>query len=559
MSTRTDKSSAPPPPPGFGVRLRQRFAAARAGSSFATMLAIRDTTSEAQKSRLPQMAAALSYRTIFGMIPMIVVALVAVKAFFATEEDMAKVLGDAMRYAGLADISVKEEIQPDTAHWVTLAGAPVYLPPPETLAAAREAPPPPASVESGRLDDWITNLVQRVGEIKWGTIGLIGLATLIYAALGMLVELERAFNQIYRVPTGRSWPRRITQYWTILTLGSLFLVATFYVGEQFKAWAVRVAEHQGFVEGGSEGITIALIGYGVTVAISTLLFLLMYTTIPNTKVQLRAAIAGALVAALLWEAGKWGFTQYVRFSASASYARLYGSIALIPLFLLWVYFTWLITLFGLHVAYQLQHVRQHTIAKPAEEIEPVIIDPSSILSIAGLLAHRFDKGEPATAREISERLAIRQPLAVRMLDQLVASSLAHKVEVATDEKAYTLARPPEKIAAEELLRVGEGMAGPADPDPDSVSSALRRSRLEFVQGKSLASLLGSNGALKGSVGEASPAALSLDAGANGSTAASPGGTGLSEPAQRLRERLAADPANPSSGPGPVVEENRPAQ
>ncbi|MFM9994681.1 MAG: YhjD/YihY/BrkB family envelope integrity protein [Phycisphaerales bacterium] len=493
---------APPAPP-------QPAAGSTAARS--AVRALRDTASEAQRSRIPQMAAALSYRTIFGLIPMLVVALVAVKQFFATPEDMARVLGDAMSYAGLSDISLESAdpefmgppLPPDLA-----APAPAGA---ESGAGAVSPPVPPVEpARSARLDRWITELVQRVGEVRWGTIGGIGMAMLIYAALAMLVEMERAFNQIYRVPVGRSWPRRITQYWTVLTLGTLGLVATFYVGEQFKAWAIEVAKTRGFTAGGG-GMTVALIGYSVTVVISTLLFLLAYTTVPNTRVQFRAALAGALVAGLLWEAGKWGFTQYVRYSASDSYARLYGSIALVPLFLLWVYFTWLITLFGLQVSYQIQHVQRRTVATPTEEIEPVIVDPSAILSVAGLLAERFLSGEPVSARETAERLSIHEPIARRMLEQLVSAGIAHQVYRGAEERAYALARAPERIDAEQVLSIGEGLGGraglrsDADPTPaantpepkppDPFTETLRRSRHDAVQGRSLASIVGLTGVL----------------------------------------------------------------
>ncbi|HWQ28598.1 MAG TPA: YhjD/YihY/BrkB family envelope integrity protein, partial [Dehalococcoidia bacterium] len=143
-------------------------------------------------------------------------------------------------------------------------------------------------------------------------------------------------------PAGRSWARRITQYWTLLTLGTILLFTTFYVGEKFKSWAADVGESTGLM--GRGPVALAVIGYSVTVVISTLLLLLAYLTVPNTKVRWRPALVGAFVAAVLWEAGKWGFTQYLRYSAA--YERIYGSIALIPLFLLWVYLTWLIVLLG---------------------------------------------------------------------------------------------------------------------------------------------------------------------------------------------------------------------
>ena len=65
--------------------------------------------------------------------------------------------------------------------------------------------------------------------IAFQAIGAIGVLMLIYAAISMLIEVERAFNDIYRAPTGRAWGRRIPLYWTVLTLGVIFILATFFV------------------------------------------------------------------------------------------------------------------------------------------------------------------------------------------------------------------------------------------------------------------------------------------------------------------------------------------
>lgn len=455
-----------------------------------TVSAVRETAADARRSRLPQMAAALAFRTLFSLIPMIVVGLVLLRSF-ATDEDIEKVLSRAFEYAGINEIAVEDRPVSAGPQWMFLNGVPVAVP----AAAAPGADEPVPAPRSARLDKFIRDLVQRVSSIPFVKIGWLGLILLFYAAISMLVEVERAFNQIYRVPLGRSWARRITQYWTLLTLGTAFLVATFFVGEQFKSWAIRLTESQGF---GGGGITVAFIGFGVTVAISTLLFLLAYTTVPNTRVALPAALAGAFVAGILWETGKWGFTQYLRMSSTSGYARLYGSVALIPLFMLWVYVTWVIALFGLQVAYHIQHVRQRTIAQPNEALEPAIVDPAAMLSLMARLAERFDKGESADAPQLAAQLRLQRPIVKQMLDRLAEAGLVHRLESEEGpdgHERFVLARPPQRISAEDVLTLAEELAGDSeDGGRGGLALAMRRSRHDAVRGKDLASLVDGNGA-----------------------------------------------------------------
>jgi membrane protein len=364
---------------------------------------------------------------------------------------------------------------------------------------AEAQPPPPVRAH---LDKWITDLVQRVGAINFRAISIIGLLALIYAAIAMLVEIERSFNQVYRVPIGRSWPRRIAQYWTLLTLGTIFLAATFYIGQKFTAWIIASAANGGWgsLGGGGEQQTalLAAAGYFSTVAISTVLFLLAYTIVPNTRVKLLPALGGALVAALLWETGKWGFTQYLTFSAG--YARLYGSIALIPLFLLWVYVTWIVVLFGLSVSYYLQHGRRRTQAASRDlVVQPAIIDPGAIVAVMLILARRFEKdGRPVRTSSIAGELQLEPALVIQMLERLLASGFVHQVISArqpqidapvTEASAFALARPPGQIDAESVLNLAESLVCPLSKSVLPVAQCMRRARHEAVRGRTLASFL----------------------------------------------------------------------
>jgi membrane protein len=338
------------------------------------------------------------------------------------------------------------------------------------------------------LDQWIRDLVTRVGSINFKAIGIIGGLALIYAAISMLVEVERAFNQIYRVPLGRSWARRIVNYWTLLTLGAVGLGLSFYLTNTAGAELSHFVQTDRLSKGGGQVLGVAL-QFLSTVTISTLMFLLIYSVIPNTRVQFTAALTGAVVAAIVWEASKWGFTQYLRFSHG--YAKLYGSIALIPLFLLWVYVTWCIVLFGLNVAYYLQHGRHHTAAEPVDVAEPLVIDPGAILAVLAALARRFQTGKPADACEISDEIKIPAGIAREMLASLTAAGYAHRVQrpntEGDDEPLYALSRPPDQISAEEIVRLGDDLTGAAGRGP--VGEAMRTARLAAVRGRTLATFL----------------------------------------------------------------------
>lgn len=428
-----------------------------------SLLAFRTAAAEAQRSRLPQMAAALSYRTIFGLIPTLVVALLILGQVVA-QDDLADVIKRAMNYAGLQNISVSGEIASD----------PGMGPPVERT-----------------LDQWVAMLISRARTgISAGAIGLVGFVILIYAAVTMLVEIERAFNQIYRVPRGRSWFRRVVNYWTLLTLGGIGLAATFYVGARFQLWAKDVVESQGLGVG-TGAATIQVIGYLVTVAISTAMLTLVYATVPNTRVRAVAALVGAVIAALLWEAGKWGFGQYIEYSTG--YAKLYGSLALVPLFLLWVYYTWLIVLFGLAVTYQFQHGRNKTSPQPLHDFGPTIIEPSACLLVMASMARAMAIGTPQSIKAIGLSTGLSEPVVTIIVSRFAERGLLLRVEREGEsvDVQYALARNPSMIRVGEVLSLGFELAG--GPESNPVVERMRRAQIDAAGAETLADISGKPG------------------------------------------------------------------
>ncbi|MHC4711052.1 MAG: YhjD/YihY/BrkB family envelope integrity protein, partial [Planctomycetota bacterium] len=164
-------------------------------------------------------------------------------------------------------------------------------------------------------------------------IGWVGLAVVIYSAIGLMVTIEKSFNIIYRAPEGRSWPRRLTVYWTVLTLGPGAIVAAMWVGN----WIDSIFPEQA----GWWSILRAAPVLWNYVALWMVTFAI-YKLIPNTNVTYRPALFGALLAAILLEMGKRTLGAY--FANAVSFGQLYGSLGLIPVFMFWVYVMWLIVL-----------------------------------------------------------------------------------------------------------------------------------------------------------------------------------------------------------------------
>ncbi|MFZ4574006.1 MAG: YihY/virulence factor BrkB family protein [Phycisphaerales bacterium] len=447
-----------------------------------------------RRSQLPRMAAALAYRTIFGLIPVLVISLVVLRVS-VSPEFVRKSVDNLIRFTGINEVTVKEVEEAPLAH------APDFDPEVDGVPEAA-----PASPGTQKIETWITDILERERSVNYGAIGVIGFLTLLYAAISMLVEVEKAFNQIYHAPEGRSWVRRITQYWTLMTLGVILLVASFYVQEKSLALfndalgrAAVLVDDPGL---GSLGLLQRTGSFIVTSFISSLLMFVVYSVMPNTRVQWFPALVGAVIAGVLWEAGKWGFREYVSFSTG--YARLYGSIGLVPLFLMWIYVTWLIVLLGLQIAHSLQTYRIATAKgindtvlqtlglmddpRPTRRVQ--MVDPAAILLVAVAVAKRFEVGKVVEASGIASDCGVDESIVAEMLEALVGAGILNRVSNDDRDGVYSLSRPPERIGASDLLALGEHMAGTERGANASLLAEVAKVRMQLFGSKTLADLMG---------------------------------------------------------------------
>ena len=164
----------------------------------------------------------------------------------------------------------------------------------------------------------------------------VGLLFLGVTALMLIVSIERVFNRIWRAHRNRTLMQRLVVYWTTITIGPLLIGASI----SLTSWLV--AESIGVVGDGERLHQILL--RIVPVILNGAAFGLVYLTLPNRRVRPKDALFGGMVAAVAFEAMKRGFAFYVQFVPT--YSLIYGTFATIPVFLLWIYISWLVVLLG---------------------------------------------------------------------------------------------------------------------------------------------------------------------------------------------------------------------
>lgn len=186
-------------------------------------------------------------------------------------------------------------------------------------------------------------LDQFTGQL--GSLTVLGLFSFLLTALLLLANVESSFNDIWRVKEGRSMTSRLTIYWALVSLGPLMMGASVTISGNLISLAAGVAD----------GYTEQVNSFGVVILpflLEVLAFMLLYLIMPNVRVSLVHAFAGAVAAVCLFELTKWGFRYYI--TNFANYKAVYGALATLPVFLIWVYLSWVVALLGAEVVAVLQ-------------------------------------------------------------------------------------------------------------------------------------------------------------------------------------------------------------
>ncbi len=210
-----------------------------------------------------------------------------------------------------------------------------------------------------------------------GQLTAVGVIVLVVSLLITLSGIEAAFNRIWRVPTARPKLGRFIMYWTVLTFGALLAAASLALSARFFALSIFSTTPGQWLESWMLQLSPILIEW--------LALTLVYRVVPHRTIQWRFAMIGAALAVILIEVVKWGIGLYL--GGFATYRTLYGALALIPIFLGWIYFSWVAILLGASLASSLSAFRY----QPASQRLPIGYELYGLLRLIGrFIEYRSD-------------------------------------------------------------------------------------------------------------------------------------------------------------------------
>ncbi len=297
-----------------------------------------------------------------------------------------------------------------------------------------------------------TRIREFVTNTQSTAMSATGVFALLVVAILMLSRIEETFNDIWGVTQGRTWFARIMQYWAALSLGPiLWATAIALTGSQY----VRTVEDL-IGRSGALGELAMKIGFGLLpYVLLSVLFGALYLLMPNTHVQVRAAAIGGVIAGTLWQLNQEFSFFYV--SRVVSNSRIYGSLSAIPVFMVGLYISWIIVLFGAQVSYAFQNRRSYLEERQVEGVNQRSREFVALRLITEISAC-FHRGErPPPVSTLSQNLGVPSRLANQILGMLAQVGLV--IETAGGEGSYLPARPLSQISVDDVFRALHVAAG----------------------------------------------------------------------------------------------------
>lgn len=306
------------------------------------------------------------------------------------------------------------------------------------------------------VDKLITFADSMLQKTQGGLVAGIGLVVLFYTVMKVFSNIESSFNDIWQVKKARTYVRKFSDYLSMM-LVSPILIVTASATNVFIFNTLSTIHEQGHILGLVSPLLLSVLKIVPYLLIITL-FVLMYMIMPNIRVKFKPALVAGVIAGSAFQLTQWG---YIYFQVGvSSYNAIYGSFAALPLFIIWLQFSWLIVLFGAKISFASQNIEMYEF-----ELETTHMSDYSQRILALLLTHRviknFEAGlKPLTASELSKELMIPIRMNQVILQNLVqcgilAEVVSDRLNTRAFQPAQDINRLTMKYVIEKTDRLGE--------------------------------------------------------------------------------------------------------
>jgi membrane protein len=328
------------------------------------------------------------------------------------------------------------------------------------------------------LGDKGVEVAQHIGEfiqnMNVGVLGAVGLALLLYTAVSLVQKIEESLNYIWHIPQPRRLGERFSRYLSVLIIGPILVFSA--LGVTATVLNIDTVRQLLAVDALGQVVEVAsrLVPYLLIIAA----FTFVYLFIPNTRVRLGAALLGGTIGGIVWQTSGWLFAVFV--ASSGQYAAIYSGFAILVLFMIWLYVSWLVLLFGASVAFYTQHPEYLYLGSGEPRLSNRVRERLA-LSLMSRVASRFLAGQPAISLEQFTQ-QMRMPMHV--LSTVVTALQDNELlqQTGDDPPLYLPARDPSMISVTQVLNAvrsaGEARFFSPDklPTPAPVDEVLEKIR-----------------------------------------------------------------------------------
>ncbi len=309
-----------------------------------------------------------------------------------------------------------------------------------------------------------TQLMSYVENVNAAALGSAGGAFLLVTVISTMGTVEQALNTIFNVPQSRSYFRKFSDYLSVLFTVPLLIVAALGVTAVFS---VRISQFP-FV---TQLMPYLFVWAG---------FFFLFVFFPYTKVRWGPALIGSFVTAVLFQLAQWG---YVRFQVGvANYRAIYGAMATLPIFLVWIYIAWAVILFGAELTASVQRGDIPAMLGP---MSPDFLYSATMHILLRLADRAYHGGDEITSWTLARELFVAEPAITPILDGLKSGGFVIEADPSNGalNQGLFLARQASTITLADALKSVDFDHGATDGDPrvDRVLAKMGAVRNELLK------------------------------------------------------------------------------
>jgi len=334
------------------------------------------------------------------------------------------------------------------------------------------------------------NIIEFVSNIKVGVLGAVGLGLLIYTVISLLYKIEMAFNYIWHIEQSRQLRQRFSEYLSVIMVGPLLVFSA--LGITASTMNSSVVQSMMSIPGFGFLVTSAsqLLPYFLVISA----FTFTYIFVPNTRVKFSSALAGGLISGILWEATGWAFSSFV--AGSSHYTAIYSGFAIVIMFMIWLFISWLILLFGASIAFYTQHPERLGLKRKELLLTGEMLERISLLAMVFIGRRFLHQDSVWQLQELTQWIGVPMNVTQTVLERLHSGGLLVSLKEASSP--YAPGMDLDTMQIKQILNVARATSAdyeldlrrfPAEPVIEGLFTDLDRAVESRLQGQSLKDLI----------------------------------------------------------------------